>query len=455
IGLKIRNARNISDEFEIFISGSYPYRDKVVIPEKTIFLNSNETKIINVRVQIPKNTPPGDFDIIFSVSSKKNLDIWSSDKLKIRIIPSKVQSYTHDQPDIEALNIVNPSKIGINYYGNLRLIDRGYIINNYEDCCIGSKMKLESLSLSGEWFSKGGPRDSPPIEWVENLEEIKRKIDEGVFTTTVYDALVCDWRAVAEKETGPEKCEVRGTMICSSSCSIRSSPSFDFIEATKEIILKNEGENSIEYECPVNCIFFIDRRNVTSKYSNKPLSNVYGYSEIKGNLKDIKQKLVVNGKKGEIGPDLEITSSKISKENLKEGEKFYIKIKLKNVGDKEAKIDVISTNIKNYEFIYYPKNIKAGEESELLVKARAGDIDNINFEFNYRADSIGCLPTLNFREKFNIGNIKLVGKLKKCASNFDCSSQEVCCEGYCMDTSTGFCDDLDGDGIPETWMDYI
>lgn len=454
ISVFIKNEQNISDNFEIFIAGSYPYRELVHLSQKVIKLSPNEQKIIRIDLTVPKKSAPGKYNLEISISSKTNTSIWSSEKVEITISQAQQQSYAHDQPSTETVSVVKPESIGINYYGNLRLIDRGYIINNQGECCTDSKMKLDSLSLSGEWFTKGGPRDSPPIEWVDNLEEVKRKIDNREFTTTVYDALVCNWRAVKEKETGPERCEVRAALICSSSCKLLPSSKVSLDSTNNEIIVKEEGTHTLEYDCPVDCIFFIDRRNMTSKHSNKLLSDVYGYAEIKGNLKNIKQSIMVRAKKGERGPDLELISSKIGKESLKEGEKFYIKLKIKNIGDKEAKLDKIFLNINNYEFVYSPKTLKPGEEGEILIKARADNITTLNIDFNYRADSIGCLKTLNFKEKFSIGNIRLVGKLKKCGAQADCSSQEICCEGYCMSKAEGFCDDLDGDGTPETWVSY-
>ena len=451
----IENRQNVTDTFEIFISGSYPYLDKVQLSSKTVTLLPGNKTNIRMDVGIPKNPAPGNHTITISVISKSEKEIWNSDTAIIRILYNSKQSYFHEQPELQDTYFTTSTRqLGINYYGNVRLIDRGYIIDNYGDACVGSKMKIDSNSFSGEWFSKGGPHDSPPIEWVEDLEEVKRKIEQGIFDTKVYDGIICSWRSVAERDTGPERCVVRGSLICSSkSCNVGAlSSAVEYNSNLNEITILNEGTHEIDYNCDIECIFFINRKNMT--YSVKMLSDFYGYLKLNGTLRSLKEKIVLNAERGQRGPDLEIVSYNINPKEIKEGEKFYIKLKVKNNGDMEAKLDNLSLNLKNYEIIYGPKSIAPGEIKEIMIKARGESVASLQSEVKYRSDSIGCLPTTSFKESFRIGELKITGKLKRCSTNFDCAANEVCCEGYCMDTTKGVCDDLDGDGTSETWLSY-
>ncbi|MEM7816454.1 MAG: hypothetical protein QXZ20_00915 [Candidatus Aenigmatarchaeota archaeon] len=453
----IINKQNIKDSFDIFVSGNYPYVNNISLSSKSVEIPPGGRVTIKMTLKIPRNAMTGHYLITVSATSKSNQDVWISGNTFLNILGSGTKSYTHDQPPLigNLGPVTSGGAIGVNYYGNMRFVDRGYIISNNGSCCVGSKMILDGSSLSAEWSPKGGPRDSPPVEWVENLEDVKRKIDSGIFSTKIYDAVICDWRALAERETGPERCEVRGTMICSSNCRLTYSNLLRVGETQNEFIILEEGEHKIEYNCPIDCIFFIDRRNMVSRYNNNLLTDVYGYLEVHENLTSINQTIVLNAKRGNIGPDLDIMNLTVNPKVLKEGGKFYIKIKLKNVGDMDSNIDNILLNLNEYEIIRSPKSIAPNDYGDIVIKARAENITNLKTEIKYSSDSIGCLPTKNFKEDFNVGEIKIIGKLKKCSYSSDCSSQEVCCEGYCMDTSTGFCDDLDGDGTPETWIDYI
>jgi len=52
------------------------------------------------------------------------------------------------------------STLAINFYDNVKVIDRDYVLNQNDKVCVGDNLKLESTEISGEWFAKGGPADS-------------------------------------------------------------------------------------------------------------------------------------------------------------------------------------------------------------------------------------------------------------------------------------------------------
>ena len=444
ISVKIENYMKIQDEFDIFISGSYPY--SINAPKK-ITVDPNSSASFSITISSPQNSAPGSFYINVSAVSKMNSNIWNADSITIKIVTPQKNSYFHEQPPLKQLATVGKGETGVNFYSNPRLIDRGYIIKNGEECCVGSEIELDSLSLSGEWFSKGGPNDSPPIKWVENLSEVKEKINAGEYSTETYEATICSWRAIMEKTTGPERCKVWGTLICSSDCKIFSYNG-EVNQNEKTFKVSSSGLISLNFICPVECIFFVDRRNKDG------LSNVYGYMELGKKLPELVNSLNLKAVEKSLGPDLELKRSTITSASLKENEKTFIKMVLKNSGDMTAKIDKIKLNLKNYEILHYPRELAPNEEAEIIIKARAENVGTIRANIEYRSDSLGCLPTKNFTESFSIASIKIIGKLEKCNSSSECKYGETCCEGYCMNLNEGFCDDINGDGIPETWIEY-
>lgn len=444
ISVKIENYMTIQDEFDIFISGSYPY--SIDAPKK-ITVDPNSSVSFSIIISSPKTSAPGSFHINVSAVSKMNSNIWGSDSITIKIVNPQKGSYFHEQPPLHSLGPIGMGETGINFYSNPRVIDRGYVIKNGEECCVGSEMRLDALSLLGEWFSKGGPNDSPPIKWVENLSEVKEKINSKIYSTETYEATICSWRAIKEKTTGPERCKVWGSLICSSDCKIFSDGG-NVNQNEKTFKVSSSGIVSLNFVCPVECIFFVDRRNKAN------LSNVYGYLELGKKLPELVNTLNLKAVEKSIGPDLELKKATITSTNLKENEKTFIKMIMKNSGDMTAKIDKINLNLKNYEILYSPKELAPNEETEIIIKARAENVGTIKANIEYRSEMLGCLPTKNFTESFSIASIKIYGKLEKCSSSSECKYGETCCEGYCMNLNEGFCDDINGDGIPETWIEY-
>jgi len=454
IPVKITNNQEFQDTFEIFISGSYPYQIRY---DKNVTIQPNSYRNINILISSPPNAF-GTFNIVISAVSKKNSNIWNQDKASISILSLSKLSSFHDQPPLLSLGPIGPGHIGINFYSNPRIIDRGYVISNGEECCVGSELVLDGFSLLGEWYPKGGPQDSPPVTWVRDLEEIKRKINSFEYNVETHEAYICSWMAVQEAATGPERCIVSGSLVCSANCELNSDAKISG-SLTQTFKVLEPGEIKLSYSCPVDCIFFVNRKNKTYYGARAgeefpKLKDVYGYMELGKALPIVNSTLTVKAVSGELGPDISIVKSTITSTVLKENEKTFIRMILKNSGDMVAKIDNISLNLNNYITLFQPKELLPGEEKEIIIKARAQDVGTIRADIEYRSDKLGCLPTKEFKESFSIASIKITGKLEKCSSDRDCKYGETCCEGYCMDLTHGFCDDINGDGIPETWTEY-
>ncbi|MCK4429623.1 MAG: hypothetical protein KAU95_04555 [Candidatus Aenigmarchaeota archaeon] len=378
---------------------------------------------------------------------------------------SIVIAHHHYQPPIspseDLKQYINPGKLGVNYYFNPKLVDRGYVLKAGDQCCVGDTVSVEKSTFSGEWFRKGGPKDTPPVLWVDDLNEVKRKINEGTFNATTYKAFVC--YSINIKET--TKCAVKGVLVCSADCKDVGNHGFSGgkFEVTKEGIIQ------IGANCSTNCIYFVNGRTETEKTQTKwqdwivdlpncgvkdiPISD---FMTLDSQIKNVLSMVTINATKGTRGPDLRIQKA-FYNPRIIIGDPLYVKLSVKNTGDLEAKLDKINLSV-SAKILYCPKTLGAGEESEIIIEAMVEDTANLELELEYRSDKLGCLPTKDFKETFNLGRIEVIKS--ECRRDSDCPAKELglekmsCCNSICKDMAKGFCEDLDGDGMPETWMKY-
>ncbi|MEM7826929.1 MAG: hypothetical protein QXQ40_01750 [Candidatus Aenigmatarchaeota archaeon] len=95
--------------------------------------------------------------------------------------------------------------------------------------------------------------------------------------------------------------------------------------------------------------------------------------------------------------------------------------------------------------------LNKNEQGECLIEITPSKTQQVNIRMDYEysrcgADMHSVLSTKTERIKLNV--------ITSCSSNADCLSGYTCCSGWCRDLKKGFCDDLNGDGIPETWISY-
>jgi hypothetical protein len=157
--------------------------------------------------------------------------------------------------------------LGLNFYLNPKFSVSGVSLKKNDGVCAGSEIELSDDIMRGEFFEKGGPISSPPIEFVEDLDAVKKKIDQGDFTTGTYYARICVWAAVdclRRYSVTPGHCEpaarciVDGTVICSPNCTIK----YSGVERISDNMFKAQKTDRVtfEFSCKPDCIFFVDRK---------------------------------------------------------------------------------------------------------------------------------------------------------------------------------------------------
>ncbi|MCK4429389.1 MAG: hypothetical protein KAU95_03370 [Candidatus Aenigmarchaeota archaeon] len=423
--------------------------------------------------------------------------------------PSPCHDWIYPYPEIqEKVQMLYSS--GINFYPELILIDRGYILKEGDYVGLGDTIKIKS-DFSGEWFKKGGPEDCPPTLWVSQ-NEMKQIINRTLLyhyekargKYPMHPEICSDWKCpnkiMADKEifgrdvelyktVGIRECvdPIYGTLICNDG-------SEGGLE--KEIKAEKAGKMELIIDYLPKCIYYVEKGFVSAaewfhnekEWFSEPglydhyrifiIPNVEGplatlnpsttYTSLNSDWLNIMP--AVTEEETPItatanitilkdclrGPDLRIQKvSYIPK--IIEGEPLYARLALKNTGDMESKLDKIKLNVPA-EILYSPKTLKAGEESEIIIEAEVEEITDLKLDLEYRSDKLGCLPTKEFKETFNLGRIGVIKG--KCKVDSDCPAKElglekmVCCNSICKDLTKGFCEDLDGDGVPETWISY-
>ncbi len=231
--------------------------------------------------------------------------------------------------------------------------------------------------------------------------------------------------------------------------------------SSSQFRITGEGNVNIKADCPTDCIFFIDRNEMTY-YPPQPdddvapqtLPKTYGmmYVDSPGILTST---TTLNAVVSTRGPDLAVKKVTYPSSILVD-QPLYVKLSVENSGDMEAKIVSVKLNMPNSEILDSPAAIIAGATQDILVRADAKDVSELKAEIAYKSDSIGCLNTKDFKETFSLGTIDVVTS-KMCNENSECEgiglTTPFCCRGFCRDAEVGTCDDRNSDGKFE-WSYY-
>jgi hypothetical protein len=153
----------------------------------------------------------------------------------------------------------------------------------------------------------------------------------------------------------------------------------------------------------------------------------------------------LSAKKSHIGPVIE-TKTHIPENPLKN---IVVRIEIKNTGDLTATIEGVKIN-SPYKILYAPKILKPGQESEILIETESQS--HLKIGISYSSEEAGCLKTKDFLKEINLGYFE-TGEVKACSADQECPTGQTCCTGTCRPSAKGVCDDIDGDGEPDTWVE--
>ncbi|MBI4173901.1 MAG: hypothetical protein HY519_04230 [Candidatus Aenigmarchaeota archaeon] len=345
--------------------------------------------------------------------------------------------------------------LGINFYMNPSLEVSGNDVNSQDAACVGSKVTLNGASAKGEFYSKGGPLDSPPIVFVASLDDVIRQVESSSYHLDFnHQFPICSWKFKQSNAQNLNRCWAEGGVICEASCSITASG------ATKadgqSWTLDTPGTAKIDASCTPKCILLIDRSQQTTSYYHSgmvELARAYGYYSLNFAADKYRQATVAKSfeiavKPSSKGPDIASTSY-VSE--LGAG-KAMVRFELANNGDTDARVDTLAAS--HGRILYAPKELEKGGGGDVVIEVGSSQANELRLDLTYEAKELGCLPERDNSAVFfaQPAPAQPSGQPGVCAVDADCAANGICCAGSCRDPAAGICEDTDSDGSPDTWI---
>ncbi len=362
-----------------------------------------------------------------------------------------------------------------------------------DQVCPGETVNVSVGNRTGEWWGKGGVAGTPPIQWMQDVPSTVRKIvqyhkekenekifesiikppqwtfaDElgiNVYVQTSMDVVVntSPYNLSAEDMSAPSS----GNIICS----LRQKSAALFGAGSYAV------ENGADIEADVLCSYYIyGFYNIMGRILNRTSGQYYyptGYDFFKVQIPTI-----INGKvegyldwmtpypKAEddlfrVGTIkfqkklkvVQPTEAKLEIQSFAgpaEGGERLIRFVITNNGDGKASIDGIKIRGTDVRLTCDDKALEAGQSAECVAIVGRNDK---SLRLAYSEEPCG-------KPKHNVLAVNLdIGAETGeegtfCESSSDCSTGEECCASICRPAAEGVCDDIDSDGILDTWVPF-
>ena len=444
----VTNNQGVSDDVGVAVAGDLVHWTSLSKQVFTMPANSNEKIILTLAPSAA--APGGTFTLTVSASSVISNDRWDSKSITAEVFQrSGGLKGVHSQPPTPSPVPPAPpqpqGKFGLNLYYEPQLVtDRGFNLKDGDQCCVGDSIRVKTTG-SGEFFGKGGGTDTPPIVFVDNLDETILEIERGTYIPKTYRVPVCtyflrclSWHPGYDPTHYSCKCLVDAAVICSSPC--RSS-NFGNIEETSENSFKVTGDGMVEVytTCMARCIFYRSSGEYDFVDMAGPESAWYYGDPGDQSKADISERFFINAVKGTRGPDLVVRKYTY---NEMEG-KTLILVEIENLGDMKALLDKVYLNIPDYTLLYQPQSVAPGEVTEIIVEANVVDTVGLKATVEYSSEKLGCSKTKDFKGTFAIGG---------CNTNADCDDGDSCTLDSCNNpgadnshcSNTAYCGGTDG-----------
>lgn len=332
-------------------------------------------------------------------------------------------------------------ELGLNIFHNPVAVSNNYLLRVDDQVCLGDDIQVFNTETTGEWFSKGGPQDSPPILFVDDINAARQSIYSGdiSFVGETYYGSVCAGkrRVYADKDeadfkgTWAQNCAFDGQVICEKSCTELSADGSSIPTSAVTVL----ADGSYTFDCQTSCFLFIHKvadPEVLLSGEKKPIAHIDDQPDESDNLEtflewsapvlqkyislEVNSILDLSGSGGSVplsfdseiafagvvattGPTLTI------EENGYNAELGILYATVTNEGGIGAIVDSVNLpSNPGAEVLYAPASLGAGESDDILISL--SDTGTAHLDVAYRAEALGCQDTKEYANTygFNLAN---------------------------------------------------
>jgi hypothetical protein len=381
--------------------------------------------------------------------------------------------------------------VGLNFYLTSVLSYGNNVISDGSNVCVGQPLQLSSRSTNSEWFSKGGPVDSPPVTFVSqdqlrniilNANKKRASVVPNSFVATdigsskrppslmLPETIISDsdvvtgvtlYRSGLYSFPTNNFWYTYGTVFCSLNQSSSSFQSNTFVPTSP-------GEYNLDISYSSKCIFYLERL-MRERCSNGFLSQVdfregatcgnvlsddqpaydvlslnFGSSTTQNSNQDFMSALSMAPLKSSI----KLTAAdKVDGANLvisPSSNSGIVKLSITNNGDSSAVLDDIQSQTKLSIQNKLPLVILPSQSVDVFATTNT-DTSALTFTPVYTSNGVPCSSAQTTTSTTSTGS-------GSCSDNSQCTTN-LCCEGQCRDPTQGACRDLLGNGVLK-WIPF-
>jgi hypothetical protein len=426
-----------NDTVDLFVSGDLiawtRFQDKKkLVKNMTYKMKSNESKSTQMVVGPTAATPLGSHMLRVSASSRTDEDAWDQEDVTVFMGSLKGLTGFHVQPEPPSglgLTGSRAREFGLSvYYDDHFTTGSGLNLKTGDPVCSGENITI-GLDPSGEFFGKGGPYDSPPVTFVDNLESALASPGfKGILR--YYDLTVCSWKAIQEKETGPDMCSLSAAVICESPCRITSTGSVTQFSSDRFNVY-SEGIQFFNVTCVARCLMCAPPASKNARPVCKPFKiSGPGDPWYAGNSSQAvtSESVYFNATRIMAGPDIRIVNQTFSYIQIRNV--LTMVLTVENTGELRMYLDKVKLNTTKSYMVTKPGYIEPGAKAAVKVVFKDYPASYLNataITFSYHADSKACTKTKDYSKTFVLG---------RCSSDSECSDLSDCTTDTCLNPGT-------------------
>ncbi|MEM2919041.1 MAG: hypothetical protein QXY62_06050 [Candidatus Altiarchaeota archaeon] len=290
-----------------------------------------------------------------------------------------------------------------------------------DEICYGDLVKIEEGTAKGEWWGDGGHEDSPPIYWIDSVEDFADRLMKYHESITLKDLVLTEPLSDGqldplfgipvygstigggEGENMSNLANMLGNIVCNKQTNFTDFQ-IEGLEKSGASFYKvsKKGGIDISLESPVECMFYLFGPPKTKTTYRIPtiVQNINAPRHMSWGVHNVNyEKIEDFFRIGTIGINKTLRvvepstasvelSPVFDKESLLSGKETIVNLKVKNTGNAEIDIKKVSSSNLDYKFVTCSSNkLAPGEEADCLLKVSATDLAfglSLSVEYEYK-----------------------------------------------------------------------